>query len=533
MPRQAQSSAANSKSVAGHSEKKTASPEEQPQGEFQSLVNNSEQVQQLQAFQQAADGRTRNLVQKKEANLLAGEMTSTEQARFTPPTSVPVQRAVVQLAGDPYPPDQYATMIALCRDNIAGEREQVVKKIRKVLYTEDWNLTATQVQELHALLAQAGTDEVEYMRTRLGIDYFEQAKIDNLNTFLEDKGHHLLPAQRTLVRNFLRRDGLNQDSEIDAYVDSLYENMSGVAGRPPRVQVSAMMTSVNARLTSIGYPPLQIVYQAGLENNNAANFHFRTWRIQIDEALLNNFNAGMANTLYHEARHSEQWFRMILIQQLLNERDDAAIAVHMSVPAEIVALARAKQATIAAFFPADQRLATYEYYESVYGAQGAARRATILGLAAPDAENYKRYRALPEEVDAWDTGGRVEKGIDKKVRTLGRQIRLGQDLTVVRGLCSQLNYYINLPAGKAEYIGNIKAFLAGLVKEIQKYRELERATRVDYRADMLRLAVKHNYLAQACGLTKITADEIFLNPDRSFQRSDWDEIGIAPSSIVQ
>jgi hypothetical protein len=136
-------------------------------------------------------------------------------------------------------------------------------------------------------------------------------------------------------------------------------------------------------------------------------------------------------------------------------------------------------------------------------------------------------------VDAWDTGGRVEKSIDKKIESLRLRIESEKNLNDVRMLCAKFNYYVNLSSGKALYIEAVEKYLVLMVKKIGESKDEERVAGVDFRADMLRVAVRHNLLAQACALPRITESAIFLNPDRSFQPGDWKEIGVTPSSIVQ
>jgi hypothetical protein len=204
---------------------------------------------------------------------------------------------------------------------------------------------------------------------------------------------------------------------------------------------------------------------------------FTGWRLDVNERVMNKTAitdaeaASVADTIYHEARHGEQWYRMA---RLLagKGKDAAAIRKEMLVP-DKVAKAAEKDPLKGNSAEAKEAAA---WHRSVYGS-GAKKRNEILrslgplrtkvvaarktyetavqelrtasvidpqagllaqGLAAANAslamlkavqarislrmaeaafkKAYQAYRNLPEEVDAWKVGGRVEaryKGEEK------------------------------------------------------------------------------------------------------------------------
>jgi hypothetical protein len=177
---------------------------------------------------------------------------------------------------------------------------------------------------------------------------------------------------------------------------------------------------------------------------------FRTWTLRIgknafDKATLSLTElADAADTIYHEARHAEQWFRMARLRAGAGKKA-AEIATELELPPTVVAAAAAKPLTGTGVEVTEATA----WYESVYGS-GSAHRGTVLTelpkasaaltkaindkaavdsnptstagakKAAADAveaarkkraDLYKEYRALPEEADGWIVGGAVTAGV--------------------------------------------------------------------------------------------------------------------------
>lgn len=235
--------------------------------------------------------------------------------------------------------------------------------------------------------------------------------------------------------------GLNDYNQINAFTDSLYENLGSEEQAPAMIKVSAMMLSINKNLHSLGYPGMEIVVVKDLENTGTANFDFRTWKMQIDKSKLV-VNAKLANTLYHEARHSEQWFKMIA-RRLLKGEGKIQIVDEMHVPEHIVA--DAIKIGPKKILPQEQAEAVNGFHESVYGS-GQKHRGEVLSDVS---HNYKKYRELPEEVDAWEVGGNVEMVMDVDANTLTQNILKSDDLVEIRKDLSKLNFLIDmLPNGE-------------------------------------------------------------------------------------
>lgn len=233
--------------------------------------------------------------------------------------------------------------------------------------------------------------------------------------------------------------------------------------------------AANGELGKTGAPALgPSVKDIGSANGE---LDFTAWKLDVSERLMNRSAitddeaASVADTIYHEARHGEQWYRMA---RLLagKGKNAAAIRKEMFVP-DKVAKAAEKDPLKGNSVEAKEAAA---WHRSVYGS-GAKKRNEVLkslgplrakvvaarktyknavrdlrtasvidpqaglvtqGLAvarvslatlkavqaqislrmaeAAFGKAYQAYRNLPEEVDAWKAGGRVEaryKGEEK------------------------------------------------------------------------------------------------------------------------
>lgn len=170
-------------------------------------------------------------------------------------------------------------------------------------------------------------------------------------------------------------------------------------------------------------------------------FDFETWKIELgkpaferDVITLEEY-ADTADTIYHEARHAEQWFSMA--RMLAGEGKTAAkIAEMMGIPLDI-----ASEAVNLKYAPDSmEALVANGWYESVYGVDAQYRENTLTELENASKEldeaqkaldkndtpaNQKRlqraqerrqrafdaYHNLPEETDAHRVGDSVEARI--------------------------------------------------------------------------------------------------------------------------
>ncbi len=200
--------------------------------------------------------------------------------------------------------------------------------------------------------------------------------------------------------------GLAEHAGIEAYTEEARAVIEGIEWPVLSVdeRAEAILVRVNERLVAAGVPVVDKVVQA-LDPHTFGLFAFTVWSIRINEALLTNTTlttaqaADLASTMYHEARHAEQWYRMA--QLMAGQGSSSAdIASRMSIPNRI--------AVMAFFDPiaedSAEAVIADGWFQSVYGT-GSVFRRHALGATG----SYEDYRSLPEETDAWRVGTSVSE----------------------------------------------------------------------------------------------------------------------------
>jgi hypothetical protein len=234
--------------------------------------------------------------------------------------------------------------------------------------------------------------------------------------------------------------GLADEERLDSFVEGASEIESKWAEYPNAdARVKALTDLVNERLVASGVPACKVVVKnlPGL----LGQFDFETWSLEIgrpafaNDTVSNEEAADAADTVYHEARHAEQWFRMA--QYLAGNGNTAAqIAAKMQIPPEQAAAAVANPLVKGSM----EYLIADGWFQSVYGRDAAKRNQVLQELedadTALDAANqaqqanpspaneqkvaeaqarrdaaFDAYQQLPEENDAWRVGGRVTTGM--------------------------------------------------------------------------------------------------------------------------
>lgn len=177
----------------------------------------------------------------------------------------------------------------------------------------------------------------------------------------------------------------------------------------PDQRRAALATAANRQLGKSGVPPVGINSVPFAQATRRGELNFQTWSLDINSSLLGRSTLtsaearGLANTVYHESRHAEQWFSMARVQAAAPGASAGQLAAATGMPPSVVTSAmrsplRLNESPQAVFGAAMNR--------SVYGADGNYRNDVLRRLSSSSRTQttYDQYRALPEEADAWKTG---------------------------------------------------------------------------------------------------------------------------------
>ncbi len=224
------------------------------------------------------------------------------------------------------------------------------------------------------------------------------ARYQQVNSPLKVDG---MAGPRTLPALF--PSGMAEQGAVEAYAAAAREAINGDwAAMSPDDRAQAILDKVNDQATAAGFPVMGKIVHA-MDPQTYGQFDFSTWSIEVNQALvslptLTEAQAtDLADTMYHEGRHGEQWFRMA--QLLAGQGKNAAqIATQTGIPNNIAALAEADPIAPGSM----EALIADGWFQSVYGT-GSAHREHVLGPQG----TYIEYRNLPEESDAWRVGSSV------------------------------------------------------------------------------------------------------------------------------
>lgn len=230
------------------------------------------------------------------------------------------------------------------------------------------------------------------------------------------------------------------DNDIKAgFADACVKLESEWAGLIPAVRENKFKLAVNELARAVQMPEFQFHFSP-LGQSEMGNFSFQTWRMNMNSVFTQNNDAGgkayykFCSTLYHETHHAEQWFRCVQgvakgtfplplwgraakpVSARVSGNQAADIAEYMWVPVAVVNRAQATRM----MFPMGQQAAIQRWYDSIYGI-GSAYRGKVLGTMGHDIAGYKRYLALPEEVDAWNVERDFRQMLKAKARASSEQ----------------------------------------------------------------------------------------------------------------
>ncbi len=214
----------------------------------------------------------------------------------------------------------------------------------------------------------------------------------------------------------------------------------------PAQREDRLKTMANKQLAKSGVPPVDVTENPSLSHGTDGEMAFEKWSLDMNPKLMTSPHLSNAQTktlgdeIYHESRHAEQWYLIGRNEAAAGKSADdigtdtgikastakAAYANKLEAKDPMKPCADAMQASVYGAGKAHREKvltegpakraaadAANKHYEAVsknpastYEQKLAAyNRAVAAGNISQ--ANYNQYRALPEEADAWHTGGGV------------------------------------------------------------------------------------------------------------------------------
>ena len=214
---------------------------------------------------------------------------------------------------------------------------------------------------------------------------------------------------------------------MDRFVSTAREIRDNWASyKTGKERAKALGDAANEELQKAGVPAVKLRVKK-LSPSLQGQLSFSTWTLVVSSTLFEKATASdeeMANaadTIYHEARHAEQWFRMA---QLMASQGKSAkqIVAKMGIPYKI-AKAAFKDPLKA---DSPQKAGAESWYESVYGAKAKHRNKTLTELAKFSklvAKAKKAYQKYEKTVKAREKQrdklkAKLEKEVDKQTKAM-------------------------------------------------------------------------------------------------------------------
>jgi hypothetical protein len=327
-------------------------------------------------------------------------------------------------------------------------------------------LDATQVAaaiRFHTSQPARYTDAiVREIQARVGVavtGIVDAATVQAIATFQQTEGTEFpelkvdgMAGPRTLPRMF--PSGLKAPGEAQAFGE---EAQTEVIDRwqqlTPQQRAAELVRLVNLHLEAVGVPA--VTPNPIDTGTNLGTFDFPTWSMEIGIEALSIVQpdraqaADVVDTIYHEARHAEQWFRVAQLRALQRRRGEGAaederlaraIATELTIPRRIADRAVTTPPRFA--LGSMEALIAQGWFDSIYGTGRAHRERVLTELersgtaleqaeqrfaanptpqnqAALDRARARRTRALdghaqlPEENDAFPTGASTGAGVTR------------------------------------------------------------------------------------------------------------------------
>jgi len=286
-----------------------------------------------------------------------------------------------------------------------------------------------------------------------------------------EEGHRLLELQRAAGNAAVARaiavsrapakepelTGIGANFAVDQYAGVAQKLRENWARLTPYGRAQMLVSAVNFELSHVDVPDVSFELTDKLEPRTYGRFHEQDWALQLNRARFADPSSdsidqaaegdpGLAQVVYHEARHAEQYFRIARVKAGMKWKANT-ISDSFGMPERVTK--EAARHPLKGDGPEVQEAESWE--ASIYGGR-AEESAKIekrtgeiqkqLFKARADQEKLEqdpraseadkkrssdlvdrlekqfdearaKYLQLPEEADAWKVGGRMESALGK------------------------------------------------------------------------------------------------------------------------
>jgi len=196
--------------------------------------------------------------------------------------------------------------------------------------------------------------------------------------------------------------GMANPANIGAYAAAMRSVFNDWESLSPAERLAALQNALSAALPP-GMPPLTL-RSSDLDASTLGQLDYANWGVEINRAMLEGPMTEerfteLSNTVYHEGRHGEQWFNAAQHRAAQGESPED-ISRRMGIPQETAEAADRNPASSGT----SEGAMGESTNTSVYGDRAAHREQVYDDMDNGVPNSHDRYRALPEEQDAFQQG---------------------------------------------------------------------------------------------------------------------------------
>lgn len=181
------------------------------------------------------------------------------------------------------------------------------------------------------------------------------------------------------------------------FLSSARDVQTGWDNSSAEIRAGKLIQSVNAYLQAAGVPPIKLVLKPG-DKDSHGSFSECTWSITLNEGAFSaksvdsDAMAEMADTVFHEARHAEQFYRIAQMLAALGHsvaEIRAKMVLNSPIDAGAAAQAHAHPMPLDPNGLSTAFMETLGWYQSLYGARAKLRQTTIRTMKEAQIQAYQ------------------------------------------------------------------------------------------------------------------------------------------------